>query len=154
MKLKRMLGLFIAGCLLIPPALAYDEGMAKTYEQFFAGFHEQQVPKAMHLIPPDKLVAAIKNNEPMVLIDVRTRQEQSIVSLTYPGSLNIPMDEIFKPESLARIPTDRKVVLTCQAGIRSTVIATALRNIGFDNVYAVKGGLLGLLQYLNAKTAF
>jgi len=58
--MKRLIVLLITGWLLVPPALAYDETLAKTYEQFFASFDEQQVPKAMHLIPPDKLVTAMK----------------------------------------------------------------------------------------------
>jgi rhodanese-related sulfurtransferase len=152
--MKRLFVLLVLGLLVVPPALAYDEALAKTYEQFFASFDEQQVPKAMHLIPPDKLVTAIKNREDLVLLDVRTKGEQSIVGLTYPNSLSMPMNEVFKPENLVQIPTDKKVVLTCQSGVRCTVIATALRNIGFDNVYATKGGLAALIKYLSAKTAF
>ena len=152
--MKRLFALLVFGLLVVPPALAYDEALAKTYEQFFASFEEQQVPKAMHLIPPDKLVTAIKNGEELVFLDVRTKGEQSILGLTYPNSLNIPMNEVFKPENLAQIPTGKKVVVTCQSGVRCTVIATTLRNIGFDNVYATKGGLAALIKYLGAKTAF
>jgi rhodanese-related sulfurtransferase len=153
-QMKRLVALLIAGSLVAPPALAYDEALAKTYERFFASFEEKQVPKAMHLIPPEKLITAIKNGEDLVLLDVRTRQEQSVVGVTYPGTLHMPMNEVFKPENLAQIPTDKKVVVTCQAGVRCTVIATALRNIGFENVYATKGGLAALVKYLGAKTAF
>lgn len=152
--MKRLFALLVLGLLVVPPALAYDEALAKTYEQFFASFDEQQVPKAMHLIPPDKLVTAIKNGEELVLLDVRTKGEQSIVGLTYPNSLSMPMNEVFKPENLAQIPTDKKVVVTCQSGVRCTVIATTLRTIGFDNVYTTKGGLAALIKYLGAKTAF
>jgi rhodanese-related sulfurtransferase len=131
--MKRLVALLIAGSLVAPPALAYDEALAKTYERFFASFEEKQVPKAMHLIPPEKLITAIKNGEDLVLLDVRTRQEQSVVGVTYPGTLHMPMNEVFKPENLAQIPTDKKVVVTCQAGVRCTVIATALRNIGYGS---------------------
>ncbi|UHD17929.1 rhodanese-like domain-containing protein [Thiocapsa bogorovii] len=152
--MKRLFAVLILGVLLVPSALAYDEVLAKNYELFFSTFEESQVPKAMHLIPPDKLVTAIKNGEDLVFMDVRTNAEQSIVGVTYPNSLSMPMNEVFEPDNLARIPTDKKVVVTCQSGVRCTVIATALRNIGFDNIYAVKGGLAALVQYLGAKTAF
>lgn len=137
-----------------PQVLAYDEALAETYQRFFASFEEQDVPKAMHLIPPNKLVDAIKQGEDLVLLDVRTKREQSIVGLSDPNSLHMPMNEVFLPESLAQIPTDKKVIVTCQSGVRCTVIALALRNIGFDNVFAAKGGLAALIQYLGAKTAF
>jgi predicted sulfurtransferase len=38
--------------------------------------------------------------------------------------------------------------------VRCTVIALALRNVGFDNVYAMKGGLMELMKFLDPKTAF
>lgn len=102
----------------------------------------------------DKVVEAISKGEPLLLLDVRTRQEQSIVGLTYPDSLRLPMNEVFKPENLARIPTDRRVVATCPSGARCLAIALALRQIGFSNVYSMKGGLMDLIKYLNPKTAF
>jgi rhodanese-related sulfurtransferase len=146
--------LCIAATLFAAPAFAYDEGLAESYGAFFGSFHEQQVPKALHQMTPEKIMEAIKRGDAIVLMDVRTEQEQAIIGITYPNSLSMPMDQVFKPENLARIPTDKPVVVTCQSGVRCTVIALALRNIGFDNVYAMKGGLAGLMQYLNAKTAF
>jgi rhodanese-related sulfurtransferase len=140
--------------LLSGPALAYDEALAKTYEQFFASFEEKKVPKALHLIPPEKVVEAIKKGEKVVLLDVRTRQEQSLIGLTFHDTLSLPMNEVFRPENLAKIPTDKKVIVTCKSGVRCTVIGLALRNIGFDNVFAMKGGLMGLMKYLSPKTAF
>jgi len=150
---KYVIGVLVA-ILFAGPAFAYDETLAKTYEQFFASFEERQVPKALHLIPPEKLVEAIKKGEDIVLLDVRTRQEQSIVGVTFPNTLSLPMNEVFRPENLAKIPTDKKVIVTCKSGVRCTVIGLALRNIGFENVFATKGGLMGLMKYLGPKTAF
>ena len=73
----------LAAVLLSSPAFAYDEMLAKTYEQFFSSFEEKQVPKALHLIPPEKVVEAVKRGDEIVLLDVRTKQEQSIVGLTF-----------------------------------------------------------------------
>lgn len=100
------------------------------------------------------MIEAIKKQEGVVLLDVRTKQEQSIIGLTYKTSLNLPMNEVFKPENLAKIPTDKKVIVTCQSGVRCTVIAMSLREIGFENVYAMKKGLAALMEYLSPKTAF
>jgi rhodanese-related sulfurtransferase len=124
------------------------------YEQFFAAFEEQKVQQELHLLPPEKVVEAIKKQEDVLLLDVRTKQEQSIVGLTYHNSLNLPMNKVFKPESLAKIPTDKKVIVTCQSGVRCTVIALSLREVGFENIYAMKGGLAALMAYLEPKTAF
>jgi rhodanese-related sulfurtransferase len=131
-----------------------NESLARMYEQFFASFEEQRVQEALHLLPPEKVVEAIKNHEELVLLDVRTKQEQSIVGLTYRDSLSLPMNEVFRAENLARIPRDKKVIVTCQSGVRCTVIALALRELGFENVYAMKDGLTALMEYLTPKTAF
>jgi len=131
-----------------------NESLARIYEQFFASFEEQRVQEALHLLPPEKVVEAIKNHEELVLLDVRTKQEQSIVGLTYRDSLSLPMNEVFRAENLARIPRDKKVIVTCQSGVRCTVIALALRELGFENVYAMKDGLAALMEYLTPKTAF
>jgi len=152
--MKKLVLLMLAAFLCSGAALAYDESLAKTYEQFFASFEEEQVAKALHLLPPEKVVEAIKKGGNVVLLDVRTKKEQSIVGLTFADSLSLPMNEVFKPENLAKIPTDKKLIVTCKSGVRCTVIALALRNIGFDNAYAMKGGLTALMKYLSPKTAF
>lgn len=131
-----------------------NESLARTYARFFATFEEQKVQEAMHLLPPEKVVEAIKQQEDILMLDVRTRQEQSIIGLTYRNSLSLPMNEVFKPENLARLPTDKKIIVTCQSGVRCTVIALSLREVGFDNVFAMKGGLAALMTYLEPKTAF
>ena len=144
----------LVAAVVSAPAMAYDESLAKTYEQFFSSFEEKQVPKALHLMPAEKVMEAIKKGEDIVLLDVRTRQEQSIIGLTFANTLQMPMNEVFRSENLGKIPTDRKVIVTCKSGVRCTVIGLALRNIGFDNVFAMKGGLMELMKYLSPKTAF
>ena len=152
--MKKYVVVLLIAVLFSGPALAYDEALARTYEGFFASFEEKQVPKALHLIPPEKVVDAIKKGEDIILLDVRTRQEQSIIGLTFGNTLSLPMNEVFRPENLAKIPTDKKVIVTCKSGVRCTVIGLALRNVGFDNIYVMKGGLMGLMKYLGPKTAF
>jgi adenylyltransferase/sulfurtransferase len=140
--------------LLGGPVMAYDAGLAQTYQHLFASFDEQQTAKALHMMTPEQIVEALRKGESLVLLDVRTEREQSIVGVTQPGALHIPMNKVFTPEGLAQIPTDKKVVLTCQSGARCLAVSMALRNIGFDNVYSMKGGLKKLIEYLDPKTAF
>ena len=152
--LMRFILALLVGAALSVPAMAYDEALAKTYEQFFSSFEEKAVPKALHAIPPEQVVDAIKKGEDIVLVDVRTAHEQSLIGLTFEHTLHMPMNEVFKPENLSEIPTDKRVIVTCKSGLRCTVIALALRNVGFDNVYSMKGGLMALMKYLTPKTAF
>ena len=58
------------------------------------------------------------------------------------------MNELFTEANLARIPTDKAVVVLCKSGTRATAAGTALRHIGFENVYVLKGGFKALTGYL------
>jgi rhodanese-related sulfurtransferase len=60
----------------------------------------------------------------------------------------IPVDELFTEAKLALIPTDKTVVVVCMSGTRATASGTALRHIGFENVYVLKGGFKALTGYL------
>ena len=86
-------------------------------------------------------------------LDVRTPAESGVYSVTLPGSLAIPINELFKPDNLARIPTDRTVVVFCLSGSRATAAGTALRHIGFENVYILKGGYKALVAYMSPEQA-
>jgi rhodanese-related sulfurtransferase len=140
--------------LLGGPVMAYDAGLAQTYQRAFSPFDEQQTAKALHLMTPEQIMEALKKGESLVMLDVRTEREQSVVGVTQPGALHMPLNKVFTPEGLAQIPTDKKVVVTCQSGARALAVSTALRDIGFDNVYCMKGGLKKLIEYLDPKTAF
>jgi rhodanese-related sulfurtransferase len=95
----------------------------------------------------------VKAKEPLVALDVRTPAETDVYSVTLPGALLIPINELFTEANLTRIPTDKTVVVICQTGTRATAAGTALRHIGFENVYVLKGGFKALVAYMGPKEA-
>jgi len=129
-----------------------DKELAQKYDKLFSQFTQEALAKSPCRVSPKAVVEMIKKGEPVVLLDIRTEAEQSIVGLTYKDSLNIPMDKLFKPENLAKIPKDKKVIIVCHSGARALVAAFALRSVGFENVYALKGGIAKLADYLTPKT--
>ena len=74
------------------------------------------------------------------MLDVRTPGETEVFGATLPGSLAIPLNELFNKENLDRIPTDKTVVILCKSGTRAGTAGTALRHIGFSNVYIPEVG--------------
>jgi len=66
--------------------------------------------------------------------------------------LSIPANKVFLKENLDRIPIDKTVVVVCKSGARATAIGTALRHIGFKNVYVLKGGIVALTKYVTPKS--
>jgi rhodanese-related sulfurtransferase len=43
------------------------------------------------------------------------------------------------------------VVVLCKSGARATAAGTALRHIGFEHVYVLKGGYKALIAYMGPK---
>lgn len=136
------------------PAWSYDSAMAESYATLFAPVKGAEAGKELHLIPPDVFVEDFKDKKEILVIDVRTPVETGIFGMALRNSLVIPVDQLFQPANLDRIPTDRLIIIMCQSGIRSVAVGTALRHIGFDNVYILKGGFKALSSYLGPKQAY
>jgi len=80
-----------------------------------------------------ELKQLIESGEDIYFIDVRNSGDYGRGHL--PGAVNIPLSKISL--KVNQIPTDKKVVLYCDAGSMATSAATYLRNKGFTNIYAL-----------------
>jgi len=135
------------------PAWSYDADMAKSYANLFAPVKGAGAGKALHLMKPDAFLNKVKAKESVVVLDVRTPAEVVVVTSILTDSLPIPINELFSEANLARLPTDKTVVVLCKSGTRATAAGTALRHIGFENVYILKGGYKALINYMGPKEA-
>ena len=76
------------------------------------------------------------------ILDVRTEDEYNAGHIR--GSIRIPVQDIPQQElnkSLAEIPLDKKILVYCRTGGRSTRASEILVNNGFKEVYNMKGGI-------------
>jgi len=71
------------------------------------------------------------------ILDVRTQEEYDAGHIK--GSTLIPVQELDK--RLNEIPKDRKILVYCRTGHRSTQASEILVNNGFKEVYNMKGGI-------------
>ncbi|MGL5047642.1 MAG: rhodanese-like domain-containing protein [Shewanella sp.] len=141
--MKKSLMVLAATIAMSGPAMAYDTAMASSYQKLFAPAQGAKVGKELHLTTPENYLKMAKQGDVLTL-DVRTEDEQSALKITLPNTLNIPANEVFLPQNLAKLPKDKQIAVMCQSGLRATAIGTALRHIGFDNVVIVKKGLQGV----------
>jgi len=132
---------------------AYDAQLAASYAQLFAPVKGAKAGKELHLMAVEAFVDGLKSGKGYVTLDVRTPAELGIFGAALPNNLDIPADQLFQPDNLERIPTDKPVVVVCQSGTRAAAVGTALRHVGFDNVHILKGGFKALVSYLDAKAA-
>jgi rhodanese-related sulfurtransferase len=89
-------------------------------------------------ISPEELCKLL--TEPEVenplLLDVREPWEWELTHI--PGSLHIPMHLI---PSRHNELEDRFIVTICHHGVRSLQVTLFLKNVGFENVVSLRGGL-------------
>lgn len=153
MKNRKLLTFGLALLLsLSPSAWSYDSELAASYAKLFEPVAGAKAGKALHLMKPEMFIKALQSNKPILTIDVRTPNEASVLGMTLPGSLTIPVNQVFLQENLERIPQDKTVVIFCLTGTRATAVGTALRHVGFKNVYVLKGGIMALAKQVNPKT--
>lgn len=90
----------------------------------------------------------IKKSKNVVLIDVRNPYEYQTNHIK--GAVNIPLSKIKRKKEL--VPTDKKIILYCQTGIRSKQAAKVLRRRHKDLPIAhLQGGLYSLKNDSHSK---
>lgn len=92
----------------------------------------------MREITVQELKQKLDNKEDIQVIDVREPHEVEICSM---GAELIPMGEVM--DNLDRISKSKPVVIHCRSGARSGAIVKALEQKGYENVFNLKGGILG-----------
>ena len=88
-------------------------------------------------ISVDELRAQLSREPEMLVIDVRQASEFETGHV--PGARHLHAGDL--PERLAELPRDRPIAAICASGYRSSVAAGLLRQAGFSDVSAVRGGL-------------
>ncbi|WP_461829914.1 rhodanese-like domain-containing protein [Aquifex sp.] len=150
--MKRFIATALTMLTLSAASFSIDWELAKKYDAIFSQLDQKTLAKSPCRVTPKQVLKMIKKGEDIVLLDIRTKPEQSIVGLTFKNSLNIPMDELFKEENLKKLPKDKKIIVVCHSGARAIAATFALRSLGFNNAYALKGGIAALADYVTPKT--
>jgi len=122
-------------------AFSFDAEMAKRFDVMFS----QMTPEVLAMRPcqitTKEILNMIKKKEDFVILDIRTPAETKLVASAYEKTIVIPMNELFKPENLKKLPKDKKIAVLCHTGDRAAAATIALRAVGFVNAYQFKGGI-------------
>lgn len=108
------------------------------YEQF-CGI--SAIEKPVKEISTLELENWISNGEDFQIIDVRETPEYEQINI---GAHLIPLGEVIARNH--EIEREKKVVIHCRSGARSAKAIRQLEEIGFDNLYNLKGGILAIEQ--------
>lgn len=89
-------------------------------------------------IEPDELMMDIPFDKNLVVVDVRKPVEFAEGHLT--NAINIPLNEMTDPASMANIEERHNLYVHCASGYRSIIAASLLKRQGFHNLRNVLGG--------------
>lgn len=91
----------------------------------------------MREITVQELKQKIDNKEDFQLIDVREPFEYEMSNL---NGLNIPLAGVVLEAS--KISKDKPVIMQCRSGARSGAALMQLEQLGYTNLFNLKGGIL------------
>ncbi len=89
-------------------------------------------------VEPDELMMDLVFDENLVVIDVRKTVEFAEGHIS--GAINIPLNDMKDPGSMAIIREDDNLYVHCGAGYRSVVASSLLKRQGIHNLRNVTGG--------------
>lgn len=90
-------------------------------------------------LSPKETEAWLKSARPPKLLDVRQPEEHELVSL--PGSVLIPLGELYSRSDELEAWKEQDVVVYCHHGVRSLNAIGQLKHLGFTKLHNLAGGI-------------
>jgi adenylyltransferase/sulfurtransferase len=113
------------------------------YEQFcgIPSATAEEADNAKWEISAEEVKQKLDGSDNITLVDVREPSEYDICRID--GSTLIPLGKIedMEPENLTAISKSDQIILHCKAGVRSLKAAKALKQMGFNDVKSMAGGI-------------
>lgn len=95
-------------------------------------------------IDPDELAMDMPYDPKLLILDVRKRAEFSMGHVK--GAVNLPLDDMADPITIARADESLNMYVHCQSGFRSMVACSILKKEGFHNLYNINGGFIKIKE--------
>jgi len=99
----------------------------------------QEKNATIEIVPPEQVYAAIQGDSNIQLIDVRTQAEYQVNHIKQSQNICVTKND-FK-EKIAKLDKNKPVYVYCGKGGRSAKAAQILKEMGFQEVYDLQGGL-------------
>lgn len=80
-----------------------------------------------------------RGTPPVLLVDVRTREEWDLVHVD--GAVHLPLDQVERRWTELDVEPGQAVCVICHHGVRSLKATLALRQLGIPNAMSVAGGI-------------
>ncbi len=117
----------LAAVIVIPFAYSGDDLAGKLNAVLAAG----PQAKFWQFSADDVLAMINAKKTDYVIVDVRPNPAE-FGGGHIPGAIQISVQDIFKPESLKKLPKNKKVILACVTGQTQNLPVVGLRALGYD----------------------
>lgn len=101
-------------------------------------FQEFHIEGVSH-ITPQNAIAELRNGT-AILVDVREEQEFKLEFIPLNDVFYYPMSGIV--EQMQNIPTDKPIIVICNAGVRSSKVVNLFNRNGFHESANLDGGIM------------
>ena len=95
-------------------------------------------------VEPDELAMDIPFDDKLVILDVR--RELEFAEGHVKGSVNIPVNSLIDPASMANIEDNQNVYVHCAGGYRSIIASSMMKRQGIHNIRNVSGGYAAIRE--------
>jgi rhodanese-related sulfurtransferase len=89
-------------------------------------------------VEPDEMAMDLPFDENMVIVDVRRETEFADGHIA--GAVNIPLEEMIDPASMANFTETQNLYVHCAGGYRSVIASSLLKRQGIHNLRNIVGG--------------
>lgn len=151
--MKKIISISLITASLAFNLSAYDIQKANSLNNFYSHMTQKACANSTLFISGEDSMKMIREKKDFVFLDIRTESENSLVSLSSSNAIYIPLKNLFTKEALDKLPTDKPILIVCHSGVRATMAAMGLQQIGIKNLHVVKNGLIGLATANNPKNA-
>ena len=142
--MKKLSVLFFAAILMAVisvPAGHASEDLAMKFNDVLS---QAQAQNGWQIKAADVYAMMTEKKKDFLIVDVRPippGQQGGKIA----GSIFIPYYEIMKPENLAKLPKDKKIILACVTGQTQNLPIVPLRVLGYD-AYTISFGMTSWIK--------
>ena len=119
--------------------VGFDKMIGYLEGGFAAWIAAGETPDMIIEVAADELAMDIPFDDHLVVLDVRRQTEFADGHVE--GAVNIPLDDMNDPASMANLRDDDNLYVHCAGGYRSVIASSLLKRQGIHNLRNVKGGL-------------
>jgi len=142
--MKRLSVLFFAAILMTVISVSGGHASEDLAKQFNDVLSQSQSHNGWQIKAADVHKMITEKKQDFLIVDVRPvppGQQGGKIA----GSIFIPYYEIMKPENLAKLPKDKKLILACVTGQTQNLPIVPLRVLGYD-AYTISFGMTSWIR--------